>query len=71
MTPRQRALHAYRQADVPVHVAVATVAIWVLVALPVFLHLDAFDLPATYPVAIAWAVGGFAAAFFYFLTACE
>ena len=69
MTPRQRALDAYRDADVSVLVATVTVAIWLLVAFPVWMHLATFDLPEDYALVLGWAVGGFVAAFFYFLTA--
>lgn len=69
MTPRERAIHACREADVSVHVAVATVGIWLLVAVPVWFHLSTFELPEDYALVLAWAVGGFVAAFFYFLTA--
>lgn len=71
MTPRRRALRAYRELEVPVHVVTTAMAIWLVLGTAVALHLEPFDLPPNYHMLLGWGVGGFAGAFFYILFACE
>lgn len=71
MTRRKRAVSAVRDLGVPAHVVLSTVAIWLVVGVPVALHFRSFDLPANYDLFVGWAAGGFASAFLYVLFACE
>lgn len=71
MTPRERLAHTYRNTDVPGAVILGTLAVWLLVGVPVGLHFAATDLATTEVVFVGWVSGGFASAFLYILLACD
>ena len=71
MSRRKRALRAYRESEVVPGIAMVTVAVWLLVAFPLWMHFGSLDLPPVYPLVLAWAVGGFVACFLYLVVACE
>ena len=71
MNPRQRAAHAYRAVDVPFWVILVTYGLWLVVGVVVALHYRSFDLPALEANLAGFVAGGFAAAGFYLLRACD
>lgn len=71
MRHRKRLTRTYRDIEVPIWVLLTTLWFWLVVGVAVALHFNSFDIPTDEANVAGFVSGGFIAAFFYLLMACE
>lgn len=71
MTRRKRAARLYRDVDVPLWIMFTTLWLWLVVGVAVALHFNSYEIPTNEANLAGFVSGGFVAAFFYLLLACD